>query len=486
MMFKGAMFAKPTPPSSRPTTATTSILTDQSEYPELTLLEWAEWAATAMWWERLYAGHRPRELGRLSVPPADVNGGAFRLHEAVNNETAGDRDAEAERYVDGTTTDWPSVTTQVPAPHVPAPPPPTPEQTFRRQLARRAASTGRAKLGVGRKGGLARQVGLNSPRTGSLCAPGDVPRVPFVRAQVAHVEQGTAVAGAAWDRAGRKQITAEITKHLHGEGPMQKEPRYFSNPTPSVASGRGDTPSGAAANWVLPKHDVDRAALLYEDRASLTHCQPFWTERPASSEAAPASATFAWPSQHTCRESPHPYSWTRVCSDDLPRPHSAQADLPMHADSSDTGRWNQFQPLSWGVRPSTVDCEIVKPHAGDYERVRASMVTEARHGLVTWSDKFDKASARWAPPVASTMSYASTRSVMSAVSASSSAGASPRPARWPGTGGPSTASTFRKERAMASAKVEEQSPSPSWASVPEGWEAVQSPHAELPSAAVGA
>ena len=270
MMFKGAMFAKPTPPSSRPTTATTSILTDQSEYPELTLLEWAEWAATAMWWERLYAGHRPRELGRLAVPPADVNGGAFRLHEAVNNETAGDRDAEAERYVDGTTTDWPSATTQVPAPHVPAPPPPTPEQTFRRQLARRAASTGRAKLGVGRKGGLARQVGLNSPRTGSLCAPGDVPRVPFVRAQVAHVEQGTAVAGAAWDRAGRKQITAEITKHLHGEGPMQKEPRYFSNPTPSVASGRGDTPSGAAANWVLPKHDVDRAALLYEDRASPT------------------------------------------------------------------------------------------------------------------------------------------------------------------------------------------------------------------------
>ena len=139
MMFKGAMFAKPPPPSSRPTTATTSILTDLSEYPELTLLEWAEWAATAMWWERLYAGHRPRELGRLAVPPADVNGGAFRLHEAENNETAGDRDAEAERYVDGTTTDWPSATTQVPAPHVPAPPPPTPEQTFRRQLARRAA-----------------------------------------------------------------------------------------------------------------------------------------------------------------------------------------------------------------------------------------------------------------------------------------------------------------------------------------------------------
>jgi Ca2+-binding EF-hand superfamily protein len=426
-------------------------------FSEMTPQQWAEWVAQAMWWERMHAGHAPKPHHRRRPAQPPVHGAAFRLERPLppaGKETRGigvgkhaARVLEGRKYDNGVTSDWPSAGTQLPgrpSGYVPKPePPPSPptkpgsrvSSAFRRQmLQRRAAATGRARLGAGKDSAkLARRVGLHSPRSARLVAPQDVPRVNFIRTQRAHHEMGTAVAEAAWEKAGQRgvaQVLAEVIE-MTGNRPSTSDHRSPRRPGSGV--------------FQLDEHEE------------------LQMQRPASGSPE-GSSPKGRPGSRASPSKPPSALVAGIKRRDVGQLGAAMLPVDYTDDAGVSGHTGRWQPLTWSVRPPASDYVVVNPHDPDYDKARVVMSTENGKNLsVSWRERYPY--RKIDKPVVYPSSNSTTWSAVQSSKAPASGGGmlDSNPSWASGIGGSaagssgggsagghsSGGSTFRRERAMA-------------------------------------
>ncbi len=386
------------------------------EFDKMTPEQWAAWVANAEWWERMNAGHAPRPRPRTEP----VNGASFRLERPLppgGEKTRGigvgrhaARVLESRKYENGVENDWPSVGTQLPGRpcgYVPRPePPPSPlskpgqtaSSAFRRQmLRRRAAATGSARLGAARDGAsLAKRVGLHSPRSARLVAPEDVPRVNHIRTQRAHHEMGTAVAEAAWEKAGQRGVARVLAEVI--DIAENRPNKYLI----------GLSPPGSPENQYMLNYEPDPG-----DQST----------RPSSGGSANSKQLNATGTATVAK----------MRRKDVGKLGAAMLAVD-HGEAVVTGYTGRWQPLTWSVRPPASDFVMAEPHAADFDKSRVVMSTENGKRLhVTWRERYP---------------YRQLDSHSAFLGASTNGIVAPQASQASTTSTRSGGSTFRRERAL--------------------------------------